>query len=165
MYRLFSILSFNKAYKYYKFQNNAYNTFLVVQDDVDLSYLEQEITQIFLSHRDLNVYDEKAENEKISLISLLDIHLNGGINFNLGSQKANTQYLLFFSVIAVIVLVLSCINYMNIAIASSISRVREVGLRKAIGAYKSQIVGQFWENEPTIERWTSARVSPNLTHP
>ena len=126
------------------FQNNAYNTFLMVQDGVDLSYLEQEITQIFLSHRDLNVYDENAENEKISLISLLDIHLNGGINFNLGSQKANTQYLLFFSVIAVIVLVLSCINYMNIAIASSISRVREVGMRKAIGAYKSQIVGQFW---------------------
>jgi predicted permease len=53
------------------------------------------------------------------------------------------EYVRLFSIIAVFVLVLACINFMNLATAQSVKRAREVGVRKAIGAQKRTLVGQF----------------------
>ena len=57
--------------------------------------------------------------------------------------KGNPNQLNMFAAIAVIVLFLACVNYMNLAIARSVKRAREVGLRKAIGADRRQLIFQF----------------------
>ncbi|MEM6629296.1 MAG: ABC transporter permease [Bacteroidota bacterium] len=58
-------------------------------------------------------------------------------------RKGNPTYVYLFSIIAALILLLACINYMNLAIARSIQRMKEVGLRKVIGAKKGQVAQQF----------------------
>lgn len=55
----------------------------------------------------------------------------------------NRSYIIIFSFVAVFILIIACINYMNMATARSTKRAREVGIRKVIGAEKGQIVRQF----------------------
>ncbi len=55
----------------------------------------------------------------------------------------NVQYLFIFTVIAVFILLIACINFMNLATARSGSRAKEIGMRKVVGAQRSQIVRQF----------------------
>jgi Predicted permease. len=52
-------------------------------------------------------------------------------------------YVRVFSIVAVIVLIVACINFMNLATARSARRAKEVGLRKVVGARRLQIIGQF----------------------
>ena len=70
------------------------------------------------------------------------MHLQQAVNFDIGI-KGNQRYVYLFSVVALIVLLLACVNYMNLAIARSIKRAREVGLRKVVGAIRRQLIGQF----------------------
>lgn len=58
-------------------------------------------------------------------------------------ERGNINYVYAFSVIAVFILVIACFNFMNLATARSLKRAREVGVRKVIGAYRSQLIRQF----------------------
>lgn len=74
-----------------------------------------------------------ADTLKIDLLSLTNVHLNFG----------RRQYVYIFSVIAAFILLIACINYMNLATASSANRAREVGLRKVMGAKRPELIQQF----------------------
>lgn len=79
-------------------------------------------------------------NPKIQKIT--DIHLNSHLEFE---PEANSEkaYIYIFSGIAAFILLIACINFMNLSTARSANRAKEVGLRKVFGAYKKQLVGQF----------------------
>jgi ABC-type antimicrobial peptide transport system permease subunit len=53
------------------------------------------------------------------------------------------EYVRLFTIVAVFILIIACINFMNLATARSVKRAKEVGLRKVVGAYKSSLIGQF----------------------
>ncbi|MTI29382.1 ABC transporter permease, partial [Xanthovirga aplysinae] len=71
-----------------------------------------------------------------------DIHLYSSLNEELEANGSIT-YVYIFSVIAIIILLIGCINYMNLATARSVERAKEVGIRKSIGAFRSQLLFQF----------------------
>lgn len=73
----------------------------------------------------------------------------------------NAQYVTIFSIIAIFVLIVACINFMNLATARSARRAKEVGMRKAIGASRRQLVWQFL-GEATLISITSLLVSFGL---
>lgn len=78
-----------------------------------------------------------------------DIHLNPDIES--GLQPSNDKrYIVIFTLVAIFILVIASINYMNLATARSEKRSREVGLRKVAGSYKSQIIWQFMFESFTI---------------
>jgi putative ABC transport system permease protein len=77
-----------------------------------------------------------------SLEPLADIHL-WSTTTTQDLPRGNPLYLYAFAVIAALVLLVACINYMNLATARSTKRAKEVGMRKVIGASKSQLVAQF----------------------
>jgi len=61
-----------------------------------------------------------------------------------GKQKGGrVEYVKIFSIVAIIILVIACINFMNLATARSLRRAREIGVRKVVGAGKRQLIGQF----------------------
>lgn len=72
---------------------------------------------------------------------LADIHLNS--NLKNDEPTGNKAYVLIFSIVAGFILIIAGINYMNMATARSASRAKEVGLRKVIGAVRSQLMRQF----------------------
>jgi len=78
----------------------------------------------------------------IHLQPLLDIHLRSQLRSEVQTPgNINTIYI--FSIIAVLVLVIACINFVNLTTARSIKRAREVGLRKVYGAERGQLTRQF----------------------
>jgi len=61
-----------------------------------------------------------------------------------GKQNGGrVEYVKIFSIVAIIILVIACINFMNLATARSLRRAREIGVRKVVGAGKRQLIGQF----------------------
>lgn len=80
----------------------------------------------------------------ISLQPLTDIHLySAGIQGGFNAQPGNATYVFIVGLIALFILGLACINYMNLATARAADRQREVGVRKALGAQRSQLVSRF----------------------
>jgi len=77
------------------------------------------------------------------LQSLTDIHLHSNMEAEI---KANSdiRYIYIFSAIALFVMLIACINFMNLSTARSASRAQEVGMRKVIGAQKRQLILQFF---------------------
>ena len=76
------------------------------------------------------------------LQSLTRIHFQAGINWDF-AKTGDARFILLLASIAVLVLVIACVNYMNLATARSLKRTKEVGLRKVVGAAKGQLVRQF----------------------
>jgi len=64
--------------------------------------------------------------------------------FGYGHAAGDIQYIYIFSIIAIFILLIACINFMNLATARSAKRAKEIGLRKVVGANKSSIMGQFF---------------------
>ncbi len=78
----------------------------------------------------------------ISLQPLLDIRLHSRLRSEV-EPTGNILYVYVFTAIAVFVLVIACINFMNLTTARSIKRAKEVGIRKVVGAQKNQLIRQF----------------------
>jgi len=86
---------------------------------------------------------KKAGNSLVySLMPLTDIHLHSNRSFEL-SPSGNIQYVYIFSAVALFILMIACINFMNLTTARSANRAREVGIRKVLGTEKGQLVKQF----------------------
>ncbi|QNF31594.1 ABC transporter permease [Adhaeribacter swui] len=79
---------------------------------------------------------------KFMLQPIAAIHLNPDRTYDI-SPAGNKSYVYIFGLVAVFILLIACINYMNLATARSTKRAREVGLRKVVGAHRSQIIWQF----------------------
>jgi putative ABC transport system permease protein len=73
---------------------------------------------------------------------LTDIHLHSA-RFPELAPNGNAQYVYIFSVVAAFILLIACINFMNLSTARSASRAKEVGIRKVLGTEKKYLVGQF----------------------
>lgn len=88
--------------------------------------------------------DELVEkyNAKINLMPLTDIHLHSHARSEI-EPNGDIVYVYAFSAIAFFVLLIACINFMNLATARSTNRAREVGMRKVVGAFRFQIIRQF----------------------
>ncbi len=91
---------------------------------------------------DLDQFKSSGNQAEFSLFPLADIHLKSN---KLGELEPNGDitYVYLFSAIALFILILACINFMNLSTARSANRAKEVGIRKVMGAYKSHLIKQF----------------------
>jgi putative ABC transport system permease protein len=85
---------------------------------------------------------ENYRGPKFTLMPLVDLRLYGYFGFN--RNDLGVKYITTFGSIALFVLLIACINFMNLATARSANRAREVGLRKVVGAQRKSIIGQFY---------------------
>lgn len=75
---------------------------------------------------------------------LSDVHLHSADMGTPYSNLGNVKYVYIFSFVALFVVLLACINFMNLSTARSERRAKEVGIRKAIGSLRGQLIGQFF---------------------
>ncbi|NNF04507.1 MAG: FtsX-like permease family protein [Rhodothermales bacterium] len=89
-------------------------------------------------------FAERAEQYALYLQPLSDIYLNStDLRFTRGQRTGSRAYVRTFSLVAVLVLIIACINFMNLSTARASERSREVGVRKALGARKEEILRQY----------------------
>ncbi len=115
---------------------NAITNFVQLQEGSDPAAAEMKITE--LVHRN----SERNKSSTYVLKPLEDIHLH---SFS-GTERTmgNIQYVYTFSVIAVFILLVACINFMNLSTARSAGRSKEIGIRKVSGAIRKNIILQFF---------------------
>ena len=130
---------YSREVKEQNWQNNGYQTFFRIYDKASPEQIEAKLAALYAKYKELDDYPFK---DTYFIQPIHELHLETKANFDVG-KKGNPTYVRLFSWIAIIVLILACINYVNLAIARSIKRTREVGLRKVIGAKRSQLMGQF----------------------
>ncbi len=117
----------------------AYNYYCYLQlnRDVDRSIVERKIQEAKLTLPD----SRQVTFEQIFLQPLGNIHFQDSRGNQLPSY--DKTYIYVFVTIALGLLLVACINYLNLSIALSIKRIKEIGVRKAVGASRSQLVFQF----------------------
>ena len=87
--------------------------------------------------------DNVDENFQFFLQPLTDIHLKSKLNVELGSN-GNIQYIYAFSIISIFIILIACINFMNLSTARSAKRAKEVGIRKTLGSDRYALIWQFY---------------------
>jgi putative ABC transport system permease protein len=113
--------------------NNGLLTYLLLKPGTDVEAFEKKIAP-FISQR-------HTSRVELFLHAYQDFHL-----YSFQKSSSNPGMILYvrlFAVIAIFLLVIACINFMNLATARSAKRAKEVGVRKAIGAHKSSLISQF----------------------
>ncbi len=123
------------------FGNNSFATYLLLPPGSDAARLAARFPA-FIDKNVTNDGDKPSKWTRLYLQKLTDIHLRSHLDSEI-EANGDINYIYIFSAIGVLVLLIACINYMNLATARSAGRAREVGLRKVIGARRSQLVGQF----------------------
>lgn len=112
-------------------------------DEVQPSTLAlQKIQQQLNTIRNKAIVGTEAVPAVISIHPLTDIHLYSHFRQDVDGQ-GNIQYVRIFTLVALFIIFIACINFMNLATAMSGARAKEVGLRKTIGALRKQLVFQF----------------------
>ena len=120
-----------------EWQMIAMPTYMLVTPKADLSGLADRIT---ILTRDYGV----EENFTITLQVLKDVHLNStDIIFDNIHNKSDIKNIYIFAIIALLILIIATVNYMNLSTACSLQRSREVGIRKVVGSQRSQLRLQF----------------------
>jgi ABC-type antimicrobial peptide transport system permease subunit len=89
-----------------------------------------------------NRNDKSKIQSKLSIQLLTDIHLHSSFMDDVDGQ-GNAKHVTIFSLIAILILLIACINFTNLSTAISSKRAKEVGLRKTTGAQRYQLIGQF----------------------
>jgi putative ABC transport system permease protein len=85
---------------------------------------------------------ESDQNLEIKLQPLVDIHLNSNLSDEL-SPNGDQETVSFLSIVAIAILIIAWINYLSLATVRSLDRAKEVGIRKVLGGYRSQLIRQF----------------------
>ncbi|MGB2905768.1 MAG: ABC transporter permease [Candidatus Aminicenantaceae bacterium] len=118
--------------------NSSFYTYFLLQEGADHAQLEGKLPDMFKKYRN----DQGWDSAGYILQPLTRIHLYSNINFDI-SPGNDIRYIYLFSSIAFLLLVIACINYMNLATARSAKRAKEVGMRKVVGARRNQLIKQF----------------------
>ncbi|WP_299533487.1 ABC transporter permease [Ulvibacterium sp.] len=132
------------------FQNN-YFTYLVLRPDTDVAAFEEKMSNTLI-HTYMKpaflaagfVQGETLEDQlSMSLQKLTDINLySAQIDFE-SSYRNDIKIIWIFGIIALFILIIASINFVNLSTAKSVNRAKEVGVRKAVGSSRMYLVGQF----------------------
>lgn len=128
--------------------SNYLYTYVLLEKGTDAGELSDKLDKVVEDHI-LPAYQAffKSDGDddsrlKISLRPITDIHLNAGLMWDIEPQgDIVTVYI--FSVVAILILLIACFNFMNLSTALAGKRSLEIGIRKTVGSYNSQIVRQF----------------------
>jgi putative ABC transport system permease protein len=138
--------------------NNSFFTFLELPNHYDPNKMIARFPA-FLDKRMAGQYgpNQPSKFTKLGLQKLADIHLYSHTDYE-AEPNGDINRVYIFSAIALFILLIACINYMNLASARSALRAKEIGIRKVIGARKKELIFQFL-SESVLIAWTAILIA------
>ncbi len=123
--------------------NNSFFTYLKLPENYNIERMKARFPA-FLDKHMAGQYgpNQPSKFTRLDLQKLTDIHLHSHTDYE-AEPNGDIKRIYIFSAIALFILLIACINYMNLSTARSALRAREIGIRKVIGARKGELVVQF----------------------
>ncbi len=132
--------------------DNNFQTYFIIKDGADSKVVKTKLDGLLVKYLGpelekamgitLAQLEENGGGGAYFLQPVMDIHLHSDLQGELG-VNGDIKYVYIFSIIAVFILLIACVNFMNISTALSATRAKEVGIRKVLGSYKKGLVWQF----------------------
>ncbi len=143
----------NVDYEWGQLTSHNFHTYLLLKPGTDYKifqknfpqYIEKHVfsaLQQFVKIGSLEELEKSGNKLHYSLLPLTAIHLYSDYNFEF-TPTGNIQYVYIFSAVALFILLLACINFMNLSTARSAKRAKEVGVRKVLGTERKTLIAQF----------------------
>jgi len=151
-YRLIVSMSTSEDSKHTLWLSNNYWTYVLLNEDNSSDILESKLPTLVLKYvapqinqiLDISLDEFEASGNYIrySLMPITDIHLHSNVENEI-EANGNILYVYIFGGIALLILALAAINFMNLSTARSASRAKEVGIRKVLGSLRGHLIHQF----------------------
>ena len=120
-------------------EQDGFQTYVQIADHADMDKVSHKIRNLKLNRID----KEKAKaNPQVFLLPMSKFHLYSDFDNGVAVGRS-AEFVWMYGIIGVFVLLLACINFMNLATARSEKRAKEVGIRKTIGSLRTQLIKQF----------------------
>jgi putative ABC transport system permease protein len=120
-----------------EWRSNFIHSYILLRENFNHPELEKKLPEL------IEEYTGRAD-DSFTLQPLKDIYLKSVAHWSHMGPVSDIRYVYIFSSVAFLILLIVCFNYMNLATACSLKRSREIGVRKAIGAHRAQLVRQFF---------------------
>ncbi len=139
------------TYEMGQWTSNNFNTYILLDKNADVKKLNAQMDDYVMKYvspyfKILNINEEEFKKQgnylHYTLMPLSRIHLYSQKS---GELEANSdiQYVTIFSLIALFILLIACVNFMNLSTARSAGRAKEVGVRKVLGSLRKNLIAQF----------------------
>jgi len=132
--------------------SNNFNTYVLLKPGADIKKLDAKMTAFMIKHAgpqlqsiihlSFNDFEKAGNYYKLDFIPLRTIHLHSNSVAEL-DVNGDIKYVYIFSGVAILILLIACVNFMNLSTARSSNRAREVGVRKVLGSPRKHLVMQF----------------------
>lgn len=133
--------------------SNSINTYFEIYPDADIDQVEAAFDDLVIKYvgpqmeqfmgATIQQMREQGNEYGYFSIPILDLHLNAAGIENNFEPAGDITYVYIFSVIGIFLIVIACVNFMNLSTASATGRAKEVGLRKTLGAERKSMITQF----------------------
>ncbi|WP_411031831.1 ABC transporter permease [Spongiimicrobium sp. 3-5] len=121
--------------------NSIFHTYIKLKNGTDPMAFEEKLPA-FLEKNAGDDFREMGLKKSLFLQPVKDIYLKSSIGHEI-SNNGSMLYIYIFSSIAIFILIIACVNFMNLSTAKSETRANEIGVRKVVGATKSSLINQF----------------------
>ena len=143
---LCSFVSFER-YQKPQWGMNVFKTYVLLREGSSLAAVQEKLDDIVKNHmfdseENYEAAQAKGNYTKFPLQPLTDIHLRSHLLWEF-EASGNMTYVQFFTIIAVFILIIAIVNYINLSTARSAGRAKEVGIRKTAGSTRASLVHQF----------------------
>ena len=143
----------NVDYQFGNYLSMNFHTFIVLKKGSNYKEFDKNFTQVidkyilpqakqFMQIKSMDEFAKAGNKMEFYLMPLTSIHLHSDRFPELGTN-GNIQYVYIFSAVALFILLIACINFMNLSTARSAGRAKEVGIRKVLGTERKDLIGQF----------------------
>jgi len=146
------------------YSNNAFFTYLLLPENYPVRNMEARFPAFLDRHMPPNKRDPMAKvssGTRLYLQKLTDIHLRSHLDEEM-EENGDITRVYIFGAIALFILLIACINYMNLSTARSTLRAKEIGIRKVSGAQRQEIILQFL-SESVLVSYISVLLAATLT--
>lgn len=143
----------NADYQWGQLTSHNFHTYLLLKPGTDYKAFEKNFelyidkyvlpyAQQFIKVKSIDELRKSGNKIEYSLIPLTKIHLYSDYSYEI-TPPGNIQYIYIFSAVALFILIIACINFMNLSTARSARRAKEVGIRKVLGTERKTLITQF----------------------